>query len=49
MVGILKSELTGNWCMAIRIFDDVKEMSYKDEFLSFQDILKKAGIFREKL
>jgi hypothetical protein len=48
MVDTVKSELAGNWCMAIRIFDDVKEMSFKDEFLSFQDMLKKAGIIRGK-
>jgi hypothetical protein len=47
-VDTLKPELSGNWCMAIRIFDDVKEMSFKEEILSFQDMLKKAGIIREK-
>ena len=48
MVDTLESELSGNWCMAIRIFDDVKEMSFENELLFFQDMFKKAGIIREE-
>jgi len=48
MIDTLTPELSGNWCMAIRIFDDVKEMSFGNGLLFFQDMFKKARIIREK-
>jgi ribonuclease P protein component len=43
----LSSEFAGHWCMTVRIFDEFKEIDFNDGISSFQDMCRKAGLFRE--
>lgn len=47
MVDHYRQSLSGDWCMAIRIFDEFKGMEYLDGLSSFQNMMSKAGLIRD--
>jgi hypothetical protein len=49
MIDEMAPQLAGRWCLAIKIFDDFRGMEFREGFHFFQNMLSKAGVFREIL
>ncbi len=47
MVDQCQQSLSGDWCMAIRIFDEFKGMEFSNAFSSLENMLSKAGVIRD--